>query len=246
MYTINKYRNHPQYVCQKNRQTFTIYSRDCQDSLIQAFCTNPDAIIANSKGPFYKAEAGDTTTVGVIQMDDQRWVVKRYNTKNLWHRIKLLFRQSHAWKSWCNAHRLLEVGISTPKPIAIIEKRIGPFRGVAYFVTEFVEGIKIDQYFTEKQQPNEDWPIIAKAIAHLMETLKSAMIGHDDLQGPNILLVNNKPVVLDLDHMCQYSKNNHKFQQAHWRDVNKFMRFLKKNAKAKALFQEALNFKGES
>jgi hypothetical protein len=50
-------------------------------------------------------------------------VIKRYNIKGFAHWLKRFWRPSRAWHSWREGNRLAFLGIATPKPLAVLEKR---------------------------------------------------------------------------------------------------------------------------
>ncbi|TNF99488.1 MAG: hypothetical protein EP297_05465 [Gammaproteobacteria bacterium] len=106
-----------------------------------------DAFIERLSNPAMLFDDGDvqylkegrSSTVGVIKIAGRHYVAKRYNIKNLLHKIKRISQESRASKSWRNAHRLMLRGITTAKPIAMFECRKGRLNGVSVFVMEYVE-----------------------------------------------------------------------------------------------------------
>ena len=64
--------------------------------------------------------------------------IKKYQTKGILAFFKACIRGSKAKLAYRNAQRLTELGILTPKPIAIFERL---FKREAYLMTEYIEGI---------------------------------------------------------------------------------------------------------
>lgn len=74
-----------------------------------------------------------------VEVDDKKWVVKRYKRPNSFNRwMYTFFRRSKARRSYEYALRLQEAGFGTADPVAYIEiKRKGLFH-TGYFVSEYL------------------------------------------------------------------------------------------------------------
>lgn len=194
---------------------------------------------------FFKNKAGDSTTVSLIKVDDHLLVVKRYNVKNFFHGLKLFFRKSRAMYSWINAHHLIELNIPTIEPVAVVENRFGPLRNKAYFIYKYVEGINFFDFFKSQTTFSQQFSQVIKDIAVSMKKLKSAHIYHADLHHKNMLLVDDKILLLDLDHMKKYRFLKNRFHKAHQKDINQFVKYLKVNAEAKKFFLQEMEVNSE-
>ena len=120
-----------------------VCDREFYDEKLIRFLSNPDLVIDESR----LLKKGNTSTVALVVMSGKSLVVKRYNIKSTWHGLRRCFRRSRAWISWRNSHRLVFLGIRTAKPVAFLEKRWGPFRSKAYFITEHVDGVDLGRLF---------------------------------------------------------------------------------------------------
>jgi tRNA A-37 threonylcarbamoyl transferase component Bud32 len=168
-------------------------------------------------------KSGHTCTVGLMTMGQASVVIKRYNIKNMYHAFGRMFRKSRAAISWSNAHRLNLLGLATPKPIALLEERsLAWFRGKAYFVSEYLDAPDVKTFFTS----TTDKLVRAEAVKQivlLFYRLHLLKISHGDMKASNIKVLENKPVMIDLDSMRQ-----HRFDlcanAAHVRDLKRFMR----------------------
>ena len=96
-----------------------------------------------------RLKSGNTCTVSLVHIKSIGVVIKRYNIKNLFHCISRLLRQTRASASWENAHRLQLLGLPTPKPIALIEKRRFGLRGKAYFLSEYIDAPDAATFFAD-------------------------------------------------------------------------------------------------
>jgi len=188
--------------------------------LLQAL-QNPDALL--NADTARRIKSGNTCTVSLAQVDARKVVVKRYNIKSVWHALSRAFRQTRAAASWANAHRLTTLGITTAAPVALYEKRIGIIRRQSYFLTEYVDAPDVAQFFADTDLALAQKEAAAANIARLFYKLKLLMISHGDFKASNIKMVENWPVLIDLDslrqHRCLWF-----FEQRHVRDLKRFIR----------------------
>jgi len=208
------YRECSGFVCRKAWDFFLVCDRAFHNTSAVPFLTNPDPFV--DSGAMIKD--GNTSTVALVNMDGQRLVVKRYNIKNPWHAITRAIRPSRAWISWRNAHRLLFLGIPTPKPVALIEKRWGPFRCKSYLVTEYVDGANAHGFVHSDLSKQVDVEGLVKQFSKLLQSLADASISHGDLKATNFIVTNQGLCATDLDAMCE-----HRFR---WRFVRAFRQDL--------------------
>lgn len=146
----------------------------------------------------------ETSTVVVVRVDNQPIVIKRANTKGWVHIFRRAFRCSRAVKNWDYAQRLQSMDILTFEPIAAIEERFGPLRGRSYFLCNYLEGTDALHYFAYDALPKPNWPIVATEIVKLIKRLASKKYYHQDLNLSNIILIDDKPHLIDLDSMRVY------------------------------------------
>jgi len=205
---------------EQTARRFMLCRRDVYSSEMAAFLENPDYFI--QQGEMLKD--GRSCTVVKIKIGDCYFVVKRYNLKNIFHRLKKFWRESRAVKSWINAHVFDVLGILTAKPVACLEERLGWFRGRAYYVCEYVSGILLsDLMANESEEQLVKQYKIAENIAELFHLLKMANIFHGDMKATNIIIVGDRPYVLDLDAVTFY-KNEKSYLVKHQKDIDRFMK----------------------
>ena len=161
---------------------------------------------------------GNSATVALVEMSDRSLVIKRYNVKNPWHGLRRAFRRSRAWQSWGNAHRMEFLGIPALRPVAMIEKRIGPITSTAYLLTEFIEGPDALDCLKSLEHPNGE----LESLAEILRKLIAVQISHGDLKATNFLMAEDGPVLIDLDGMTEH-RNEESFKVAFSRDLRRFM-----------------------
>ena len=183
-----------------------------------------DAAVQNVK-PLKK---GTTCTVAVAHFAEESVVIKRYNIKHVGHFFWRMLRKTRAENSWVNAHRLILLGISTAKPVALVEQRFGCLKGKAYFLTEFLDAPDIKQFF-KQSTASAARAAVVKNTVQLFYRLFLLNISHGDFKANNIKIKDLQPVLIDLDSMRQH--RSHFFaQSAHVRDLKRFMQNWKDDA----------------
>jgi len=238
---INKFffKDNNNFIYQKKFRKFIILDKKYDVEFSYSLISALDYRLETSKGPFFKSKEGDTTTIGVVNLREKKVVVKRYNIKGFWHRLKKCCFRSRALHSWLNIYKLQKLGIPTLMPIAIIENRFGPFCGKAYVLTEYNENsINAHDYFDEKAINKEQWKIVVHRITEIIVKLKHAFLRHHDLQCGNMIIVKNRPLLLDLDHMQQYPGKTIFFRKSFQKDVHHFLDFAKPHHTAYLMFLE--------
>jgi tRNA A-37 threonylcarbamoyl transferase component Bud32 len=115
------------------------------------------------------------------------------------------------------------MGISTPKPIAFLEKRWEIFRTTAYFITEYVEGV--DACHLIRAERRGDIPIqsVVKRFVKLLGLFAEATISHGDFKAANFIVSGDKLFVIDLDGMRKHSFR-WRFRKAFKRDCERLMK----------------------
>jgi hypothetical protein len=190
-------------------------------------------------------------------------VVKRYNTKPFWRRIKfrLLFGRGllspenapfplgfgllsgRALVSWENAHMLRFFGVPTPRPLAVLRIRRDGIRSTSYFMTEAVAGVRATWWFNDDGIAEERKSVMAGKVAALLRQLAEQRVSHGDLKAANILIVGDEPVLIDLDAMVK-----HRFGaifRYHWgRDMQRFLKTWEDTPEVKRMMQRALDENG--
>ncbi|TWC24126.1 lipopolysaccharide kinase (Kdo/WaaP) family protein [Pseudomonas sp. SJZ085] len=172
-------------------------------------------------GHLYKT--GGAASVGKVEVDDRTLVIKRYNIKNIAHWLKRFWRPSRAWHSWREGHRLAFLGIATPKPLALLEKRFLWLRRGAYLVTEHLSGPDIIERFAPYVESGEAPEPELLALERLFADLLRERISHGDLKGHNLFWQHDRWALIDLDAMCQH-RTHASFAPAYVRDRARFMR----------------------
>ena len=178
-----------------------------------------DALL--DQGHLYKT--GGAASVGKVEVAGRSLVIKRYNIKGFAHWLKRFWRPSRAWHSWREGNRLAFLGIATPKPLAVLEKRFLWLRSRAYLVTEFLPGPDIIGRFAPYVESGAAPESELQALDQLFARLIAERISHGDFKGHNLFWQEDRWALIDLDSMCQHSSVG-SFAAAYARDRARFMR----------------------
>ncbi len=214
------YRESSAHVCRKTWHRFLVCDRRLHTNGMKQFLDNPDHFIDRGK----LLKDGNSSTVALVEVDQRLLVVKRYNMKNFQHAMKRCPRPSRAWHSWKNAHQLIMRGISTPRPFAVLEKRWGPFRSKAYFITEFTPGPDVYHWFhSENRNDTATGDQIIKKFGCLMRQLQDGLIIHGDLKATNFIFSDGTIMVIDLDAMRAHRWANPVFRRKFKKDCRRLV-----------------------
>nr|WP_256834362.1 lipopolysaccharide kinase InaA family protein [Pseudomonas oleovorans] len=173
-------------------------------------------------GHIYKT--GGAATVARVEVGGRPLVVKRYNVKNWLHWLKRFWRPSRAWHSWIEGNRLELLGIATPRPLAVIERRRCWLRGRAYLITDYCGGQDIIARFEAyKQATPPETELLA--LDRLFAAMLRERISHGDFKGHNLFWDDAQGAwsLIDLDAMRQHHSTR-SFARAYARDRARFLR----------------------
>lgn len=213
-----------------------VYDRNYHSAKLVEFLKHPDE--AFTKPDTIILKAGRSSTVAKIMLNGKPLVVKRYNIKNIWHRIRRLFRTTRALHSWRLAHYLQFFGISTAKPIAFIENNFFGMRGKSYFVMEYIDGTHLGNYFS-KSIEDTSYVLLATRVVRIFENLTRLSLTHGDLKMTNIMVVNEKPILLDLDGMKKHASQLG-LKLAYNKEIKRFLANWDNSPSVKKLFERLL------
>ncbi len=140
------------------------------------------------------------TRASSIIIDNQLYFFKSYNRRGLFHTFKSIVRKSRAFNALDTAIKLADLHINTPLIIAAIEKRHINMVIESYCLTEFIDGIKIQNLLTKKDF--NYLTNILTLLSHFIANIHNRNIFHGDLKANNLLIDKrdqSKLWLLDLD-----------------------------------------------
>jgi len=227
-------KSHEQFIKKQNWRRLFICDKKYYTPKMQSLLANPDAYL--KQGELLKKDT-TTCTVAKINLDNEQLVIKRYNIKNIYYLLTHLIQSSRATLCWNNSHFLQHYNISTPKPIAIIEKRFGPLRGKSYFISEYIPSMQINDFFL-KEQNQQKLHIVAKKTIAILIKLRNKNIRFRDTKATNFLVAGNDTYLIDLDGMRKYSPIIYKLRKSFAKDKQRFMKNWRNYPDIEQLFLE--------
>lgn len=223
---INQYlkkilRECTEVVYEKTQDGYSLCRRDYHHHEIQKLLQHPDRFFQHESAVFLKQ--GNTCTVKSVWVNNERYVIKRYNPKGIVDELTHLRQISRARKSWINAHLLRFMGILTPEPIALIEQKANLAKRYRYFISLYIEAQSSWDFFCDKKQSDDDKQVVADKLLSTLKQLCDHNITHGDPKGSNFLIHKNKVWVLDLDALTQHNTNG-RFEKSWQRDKQNFLK----------------------
>jgi tRNA A-37 threonylcarbamoyl transferase component Bud32 len=200
---------------------YTLCRREIHNSEIQKLLEEPEEFFSASGSSYLKQ--GNTCTVKSVKVSGNRYVMKRYNPKGVLYELAHKGQISRARKSWINAHLLRFIGIPTPEPIALIERRPALGERCSYFISRRVEGPSSWDFFCDHDVPDESKRQAADDLIIMLGRLHEHRISHGDMKGSNFLVRENKVWLIDLDAMIQH-KHSRAFHASWQRDKTRFLK----------------------
>jgi tRNA A-37 threonylcarbamoyl transferase component Bud32 len=146
-------------------------------------------------------KSGNTCFVSRLDLSGRHVVVKRYNHKGIVHSLRHTLKGSRARRCWVHAHRLCELNVATPRPLAYIEQYKGVLLWQSYLITEYVAGVKLSDFSHNADVSAAQRSKVAEQIRELLAKMHKHFVTHGDLKATNILIADNGPVLTDLDAM---------------------------------------------
>lgn len=211
------YRETSAHICTRQWGRFVVYRRELESAALREFMADPDSAIAQGR----LLKKGNSSTVALIRIGGQNCVVKRYNIKGIGHGLSRMLRPSRAWVSWRNSHMLEMLGIATPRPLLMMERRVGILRREAYLVCEHVPGEDVLHSLEKEPINSPAWGRALEQFDTLFHIMRDYGIVHGDMKATNFISTDTALVVLDLDAMRQDQDRGH-FRAAFCKDLRRF------------------------
>lgn len=215
------FRNSTQFVRLNKWKMSGMMNRSFEGPQLMAFLAQPESAFNNPAAKLLKA--GNSATVIKVRMDGRDYVIKRYNMKDFWHRLRRCLRKTRAASCWRLANKLNLFGIPTATPVAYVENHVCGIRGVSYFVMEHISGEHAGDYFHRHFNRNDKIQNMVKRIGALLKNVAKVDVTHGDLKITNILIdAAEQPVLIDLDGAAEHA-TLHGLRKAWQKELTRFL-----------------------
>src|SRR3990167_9125560 len=124
------FRHSSDFVAVKRLTKRGMAKREFSGKEFHSFLQFPDVVFSHSDTVLLKN--GRSATVIRATLDGHDLVIKRYNMKNIRHRLRRALRMTRAQKSWRLAQKLCLFYVNTAAPVAYLETNICGVRGTSY------------------------------------------------------------------------------------------------------------------
>ena len=154
---------------------------------------------------------------------DTQLALKYYHRLNLRRQLGYTLRNSRCMIAWIASRALYELGIPTPKPIAVFEKkRFGLITDKALLVTEIAEGIPLPQFLNNHGNDLKLMDTVAQNCRKIFHKFKEYRIYHGDTAPKNFIISPTGEVsIIDLDAVC-VAMPEPLFTKKHKKDIHQF------------------------
>jgi tRNA A-37 threonylcarbamoyl transferase component Bud32 len=184
-------------ICRRSFARVAIFNSSLPDDLAQALWMSPESLL--ERGELLRVR-GARHTVKLL-WKSQPFVLKHYVEPTRRHALKQTVQRSRACATWTFTHRLADVGIATPRPVACIENRWGLLRRDSFLMYPYVEGRTLRSYFAAEAKQsttlrNQLW----QQLHELWERLSELRVSLGDAHVGNIVVCPTGQLwLIDLD-----------------------------------------------
>lgn len=192
---------------------------EVRSSDLAKLCIDPDnAFSANQE----VLKDDGTTTLRRISIDLGEVVVKRYNTKNLWHMIRRNFQRSRAENCRRMADEFSSRGVAVPQTLAVIKSRLGPISGRSWYISRYKSSTLLLDYLDHDHWRERISEVISEVVSLFRVMLENGL-SHGDMKATNLLVDGGDLVVIDLD-AARLHRLSWTHRQALRRDRERFLK----------------------
>jgi len=172
----------------------------CEPEQFCQFMDNIDQKMA--KGRIVKnLEDSRSTYISCLDFNGLGLIVKRYNYRGVVHSFRHTIKRSRARRNWSYIHRLEKLNIPGPRALAYVEIYWGPFIKKSYFISEHISAQNLHDFLRSPNTSNQQLSDAVGKVAHLIRRMGECKIFHGDLKLENILLAEDRAIIVDLDSM---------------------------------------------
>lgn len=166
---------------------------------------------------------GHRSFVVACPIADTQLAFKYYHRLNLRRQVGYTLWGSRCMKAWIAGRALHQLGIQTPQPIAIFEKkRFGFLADKSLLITFIAEGVPLPTFLKEHSKDSEKMTTVARHCHQIFDTFAKYRIYHSDTAPKNFIVSPDCSVsVIDLDAV-QLAMPHSSWQKKRAKDIKRF------------------------
>ncbi len=170
--------------------------RDLPPEVFARLLADPDAPFDSSQHKVLKTSRSSTVVELPVTLDGgvHQAIYKRFQTTRWTDPLLSAARATPAWKSWLNGHRLLECGLPTARPLAVIHRRKRGLVHDSYLLTEKLPNVvELRQHLAKMacllaNERSRRLLVLIESLARLVRELHRRQLSHRDLKAANVLV----------------------------------------------------------
>jgi len=164
----------------------------------------------------------DGSLVLKLESDLGDLTAKYKSNDNLKQMLVKSLGQKSARRNWLYAHFLLQHHIATPEPLAYLQSKKMALNYQSWYICRYEEGLSCEEYFLNSPSFTPSMRNTVSAIVDMFITLRECQVSHGNFKASNILILQNRPSLIDLDLMSYHATKGK--AERKWReDLHFFM-----------------------
>jgi hypothetical protein len=169
--------------------------------VVEALWRQPEALLDGGQRLQHKPSC----TVVRVDAGAGPLVLKRHVGGGLRRWRRAIFAPSAAAKAWTDGWFLHAAGIPTPRPRAVLDRRLGPLKTTSYFLADFVPGRSLYRLLRFERPPEAVVRDLARQTAAIWQRLDDLALCHNDFKTENLLVdPQGKVWLIDVDRMLRF------------------------------------------
>jgi tRNA A-37 threonylcarbamoyl transferase component Bud32 len=225
------------FLAAKHGRRKLICQRTLDSALVEKLKNAPEELMLMGT----RLKSGNTCTVQRIEWEGRPMVLKRYNPKPFFYRMRHILQMSRAMRSWSNGIVMNLFDVPTVVPLAVVEESNCGLLDRAYFLMEHFEGESISDYLNRKENDKAEFERVVTSLSRLFVRLRQFRVVHGDFKAKNILINESGLRLIDTDgsrFLVNRRRFTLKFQSdfkrflSNWPDGSRVRRILKNRLSA--------------
>jgi tRNA A-37 threonylcarbamoyl transferase component Bud32 len=225
-----------QFLTAKHGRRKLICQRTLDSALVETLKNAPEELMLMGT----RLKSGNTCTVQLIEWEGRPMVLKRYNPKSIFYRIRHSMMLSRAMRSWTNGIVMCSFGIPTVRPAAVVEEYRYGLLERAYFLMEHFEGESVSDYLNRKEDDEVEFERAVTSLSRLFARLRQLRIVHGDFKAKNILINESELRLIDVDGL-RFFVNRRRFIKEFQSDLKRFLKNWPDGARVKEILKNRLS-----
>ncbi len=123
-------------------------------------------------------------------------LLKRFNLRGVTHTLTRLLLFTRGSRSWTYGREMLDAGVGTARPLAMVEDRLGPFRFQSFVLTEQVDGTPLPEFLATTTLNSLELDRLAGQFARIWHTLGELRIVHGAMHASNFVVTPDRQLKL--------------------------------------------------